>query len=115
MGCVCLEGRCLPRDGVPLPPVDRMTDTCEISSGSRGRVRGGAKKHEIYVAAFGGHLFYDLFSQGQGGPWPPRPPLDPLLEIIIPMVPKEATYSLGPFALSERKYGCVALLIFALM
>ena len=33
----------------------------------------GAEKHEIYVAAFGGHLFYDLFSQGQG------PPPDPLL------------------------------------
>ena len=44
------------------------------SSGSSGQVRGGAEKHEIYTAAFGGHLFYDLFSQGQGGPWPPRPP-----------------------------------------
>ena len=33
----------------------------------------GGKKHEIYVAAFGSHLFYDLFSQGQGGmaPLPP--------------------------------------------
>ena len=49
------------------------------SSGSSGRVRGGAEKHEIYAAAFGGHLFYDLFLQGQGGPWPPWPPLDPLL------------------------------------
>ena len=48
------------------------------SSGSSGRVRGG-EKHEIYAAAFGDHLFYDLFSQGRGGPWPPRPPLDPLL------------------------------------
>ena len=28
---------------------------------------GGGKKHEIYVAAFGGHLFYDLFVQGLGG------------------------------------------------
>ena len=27
----------------------------------------GAKKHEIYVAAFGGHLFNDLFLQGLGG------------------------------------------------
>ena len=25
---------------------------------------GGGKKHEIYVVAFGGHLFYDLFLQG---------------------------------------------------
>ena len=44
------------------------------SSGSSGRVRGGAEKHEIYVAAFGGHLFYDLFLQGQGGHGPPWPP-----------------------------------------
>ena len=35
--------------------------------------RVGTEKHEIYVAAFGGHLFYDLFSQnrGEGGPCPP--------------------------------------------
>ena len=44
------------------------------SSGSSGRV-GGAKKHEIYVAAFGSHLFYDLFSQGRvGGMAPSAPP-----------------------------------------
>ena len=52
------------------------------SSGSSGWVRGGAEKHEIYVTAFGGHLFYDLFSQGWGGAWPPRPPgsaTDPML------------------------------------
>ena len=50
------------------------------SSGSSGRVRGGGEKHEIYMGPFGGHIFYDLFSQGQGGAWPPRPPpLDPLL------------------------------------
>ena len=42
------------------------------SSGSSGWVRG-AEKHEIYVAAFGGHLFYDLFSQGQGA-MAPSPP-----------------------------------------
>ena len=35
---------------------------------------GGAEKHEIYVAAFVGHLFYDLFSQGRGGPMAPSPP-----------------------------------------
>ena len=29
---------------------------------------------EIYAAAFDGHLFYDLFLQGGGGTWPPRPP-----------------------------------------
>ena len=39
--------------------------------GSSGRVKGG-KKHEIYAAAFGGHLCYDLFLQGGGrGAWPP--------------------------------------------
>ena len=49
------------------------------SIGSSGRV-GGAKKHEIYVAAFGSHLFYDLFLQGWGGAMAPSaPPLDPLL------------------------------------
>ena len=31
------------------------------------------------AAAFGGHLFYDLFSQGQGGGHGPLGPLDPLL------------------------------------
>ena len=36
------------------------------SSGSSSWVRGG-EKHEIYAAAFGGHLFYDLLSQGGGG------------------------------------------------
>ena len=55
------------------------TLTCN-SIGSSGRVgRGGGKKHEIYVAAFGGHLYYDLFVQGWRGAWPPRHPLDPLL------------------------------------
>ena len=48
---------------------------------SSGRMGGGGKKYEIYVAAKGGHLFYDLFVQGSGGggAWPPRHPLDPLL------------------------------------
>ena len=39
----------------------------------------GAKKHEIYVAAYGGHLFYDLFLQGWGRGMAPLAPLDPLL------------------------------------
>ena len=38
--------------------------TFTFSSGSSGRVEGGAEKHEIYMAAFGGNLFYDLFLQG---------------------------------------------------
>ena len=38
--------------------------------------KGGTEKHEIYVAAFGGHLFYDLFlqSRGGGGAMAPLPP-----------------------------------------
>ena len=51
-----------------------------LNSGSSFRVRG-AKKHEIYVGAFGSHLFYDLFSQGQGGHGPSAPLLDPLLTL----------------------------------
>ena len=43
------------------------------SSGSSGWVRG-AKKHEIYAAAFGSHLFYNLFSQGRGRHGPLAPP-----------------------------------------
>ena len=43
-----------------------------FSSESSSHV-GGAEKHEIYVAAFGGHLFYDLFLRGGGmaplAPW----------------------------------------------
>ena len=44
----------------------------------------GAKKHEIYMATFGSHLFYDLFVQGWGwggggGNGPLGTPLDPLL------------------------------------
>ena len=35
-----------------------------FSRGSSGQVVG-TKKHEICAAAFGGHLFYDLFLQGQ--------------------------------------------------
>ena len=46
----------------------------QCSIGSSGRVGGGTKKHEIYVAAFGGHLFYDLFVQGRGGMAPSAPP-----------------------------------------
>ena len=43
------------------------------SIGSSGRIEGG-KKHEIYVAAFGGHLFYDLFVQGWRGAMAPSAP-----------------------------------------
>ena len=42
----------------------------------KGEGRGG-KKHEIYTAAFGDHLFYDLFLQDQGA-MAPSASLDPL-------------------------------------
>ena len=44
---------------------------CVASSGSSDRV--GAEKHEISVAAFDSHLFYDLFLQGWWGHAPPSP------------------------------------------
>ena len=62
--------------------MNRMTVTSKVadthgerggSIGSSGWV-GGAKKHEIYVTAFGGHLFYDLFLQGWGAMAPSAPP-----------------------------------------
>ena len=44
------------------------------------RLGKGGEKHEIYAAAFGSHLFYDLFSQGRGV-MAPSPSLVPLLLI----------------------------------
>ena len=59
-----------------LHPPNRQTllKTLPYSSGSSGRVRGGAEKHEIYAVAFSSHLFYDLFSQDRGGHGPLGPP-----------------------------------------
>ena len=45
-----------------------LQQLCGNSSGS-----GGGEKHEICAVTFGGHLFYDLFSQGQGGHGPLAP------------------------------------------
>ena len=45
---------------------------CRYNIRSSGRV-GGAKKHEIYVAAFGGHLFYDFFVHRWGAMAPSAP------------------------------------------
>ena len=55
-----------------------------LSSGSSRRLRG-AERHEIYAAAFGGHLFYDIFLQGQGrgGDMAPLAHPDPLLVLVI--------------------------------
>ena len=54
--CVHLEGCTL----------HHLADKSIISSGSSGRVRGGAEKHEIYAAAFGGHLFITYFHRARG-------------------------------------------------
>ena len=51
-----------------------MRNSTYFSIGSSGRVGEGGKKHEIYMAAFGGHLFYDLFVQGWGGGMAPSAP-----------------------------------------
>ena len=53
------------------------------SSGSSGLVRERAEKHEIYAAAFGGHLFHDLFSQGQGGHGPLDPSPGSVTEAVV--------------------------------
>ena len=43
----------------------RLMAALSIGSSSQVGGRGEVgKKHEIYAGAFGGHLFYDLFSQG---------------------------------------------------
>ena len=36
-----------------------------VADPAAGKGEGG-EKHEIYAAAIGGHLFYDLFSQSKG-------------------------------------------------
>ena len=80
-----------------------ITPTPQASSGSSGRVRVGGQKHEIYVAAFGGHLFYDLFSQGRGG-LPPRPPLDPLLQASVRNCPS-GTIATAIYYRPQTKFG----------
>ena len=58
---------------VTMQPISNcnLKNLCHCCIVSSGRV--GAEKHDIYVAAFGGHLLYDLFLQGWGA-WPPRTP-----------------------------------------
>ena len=96
--CVCPHGGCLPQcmlgyhtPGSRHPPQAdtprEQTATAVDSTHPTGMyscfqqriqepVKGG-EKHEIYVAVFGGHPFYDLVLQGRRGTWPPPP--DPLL------------------------------------
>ena len=45
----------------------------QVADPPTGKGGGGGEKHEIYMAAFGGHLFYDLFSVGQGSAMTPSP------------------------------------------
>ena len=79
---ICILRPLPPTPGLKLlmenlkPCSSKWTTTNKCSSGSSGRVMGGGgEKHEIYVAALGGHLFYELFSQGGHGPLPPPDPL----------------------------------------
>ena len=46
-----------------IPSLNQLLSQHRIQRPGRGR---GSKKHEIYVDAFGGHLFYNLFVQGWG-------------------------------------------------
>ena len=61
------------------PPPRPSLPYRNLSNGTRSRVGEG---NEIYVAAFGGHHFYDIFP-GLGGHGPSPPP-DPLLNLSSP-------------------------------
>ena len=70
--------------------------------------RGGAKKHEIYGAAFGGHLFYDLFLQGWGGAWPPRhPPIRYCLLVPFSSLPISFLQIKPKFCQSNQYISCL--------
>ena len=56
----------------PRRPCDNILSVADPVAGWGG---GAVEKHEIYVTAFNGHLFYYLFSQGVGGTWSLVPPL----------------------------------------
>ena len=75
----------------PINRAEKKTD--HYISGSSG-LEGGAKKHEIYAATIGGHLFYDLFLQGRGNHGPLDPPPDPLLHYLFDSAQNSATGSL---------------------
>ena len=51
----------------------RSSFCLSVSLASDPTAGWGGKKHEIYVAAFGGHPFYDLFVQGWGAMAPSAP------------------------------------------
>ena len=70
-----------PLEHTPLDTHLLRTRTHQHRIQRQGR---GGNKHEIYVAAFGSHLFYDLFVQVWGGHGPLGTPLDPLLHTHTP-------------------------------
>ena len=55
------------------------TSTASYPAAGWGGGGGGCKKHEIYGAAFGGHLFMTYFYKAGGGMAPLGTPLDLLL------------------------------------
>ena len=59
-------------------PFPNIGSVSHYSSGSSDRVRG-TEKHEIYVAAFGSHFLWLIFTGSGGGCIGPIDPLDPLL------------------------------------
>ena len=65
-----MSAMCLFANPVVFPRVSFGHGVYTVSDPAGGWGGGGAKKHEIYVATFGGHLFYDLFVQGWGGHGP---------------------------------------------
>ena len=77
------------------------------SSGSSGQVRG-AEKHEIYAAAFGSHLFYDLFSQGWGGGHAPLAPSGSTT-VALQLETFRFIKCYGRFTLKINWFACFAL------
>ena len=55
----------------------------QLSSGSSDRVRGGARNMKSMRPPSVAIFFMTYFHRaGKGGPWPPRLPLDPLLQPV---------------------------------
>ena len=62
-------------------------------------------KQEIYAAAFGSHLFYDIFSQGWGEAIALLPPpYDPLLELHAYTTEENVHCSFMKIRLCEKHY-----------
>ena len=52
----------------------------DFSSGSSGRVRGRGPRNMKSMRPPSAAIFFMTYFHRAGGPWPPRPPLDPLLD-----------------------------------